>query len=468
MSKESRRRERQIREPKKIKLSLSKKNIIIRAIIAGTCLILGSLLIAQSCSNMGDKNGSFDINNPTFKNSNDEVQVLFDNNIKLNYSYLTDDDKKEIMSKISDNLDSMIEYHKLLDFNDLYKINGEYIHNLKYINDHYNEWINVDLKLYNVLRIANEIQNLTNNKYSIFAGELYKTWAYTIDDYYMYGTNLETIKSIDPLYNKEKEQKINDIANSINKTTTNLEFNDEKYEVKFNVLEEDKKNITLDLGLLETSYLMDSFKAIMLSNNLNKGYITSSTGMVATLGNNIERGYHQINSVSLQSIYNKGLVYDYSFAYDGIRNGSMFNPLLEIKFHSYLSNRSPFYYFFENNNLVMRSLIINSKTGYSDFSVHSSFVFSSEKTLSMQLIDNYNLYFNQNDDHGYEYLLNFENNQKIGAMVVFNNGNNNIGINSATTLIYSTLMENFFDEKFVPYIKVSEVIKTKIVATKGD
>ena len=464
----SRRSERQIKEPKKINLSLSKKNIVIRAIIAGTCLILGSLLIANSCSKAGNNGGNFEITNPTFENSNKEVQVLFDNNININYSYLQDDDKNEIKNNINNILSEIIEYHKLLDFNDLYKINGNYIHNLKYLNDHPNEWINVDLKLYNVLKNAIQIQTETKNKYSIFAGKLYETWGNIIDDYYVYGQTLDTIKSIDPIYNEANAQKISKIVYSINSSTTSLDFNDETLEVKFNILEKDKNNIMLDLGLLETSYCMDSLKAIMLSNNLHNGSIISSTGMVATLGDNIETGYHQINSASLQSFYNNGLIYDYSFAYDGIRNGSIFNPLLEIKFHTYLKNKSPFYYFFDGNDVVIRSLIINSKTGYSDFSVHSSFVFSSEILLSSQLIDNYNLYFNEDEDYGYNYLLKYYNNSKTAAMIVYNNGNNNIGINSATTLVYSTLMKDFFDEKFIPYIKTSSLIKNKIVATKGE
>lgn len=469
MGRESRKSERTIREPKKIVLSLSKKNIVIRAIIAGTCLILGALLIAHSCSNMGDKTGDLTINYPTFTNKNSETQVLFDNNIDVNYYYSDDtSDKEEVVNKINNSLNEMIEYHKLLDYNDLYQNNGTDIHNLKYINDHPNVWIKVDLKLFNVLKMAEELRNNTDGKYSIFSGKLYEAWANIIDDYYMFGMNLDTIKSIDPLYNEDIQHKINDIVNSINKENTKIEFNDNTQEVKFVVLDEDKKNIVLDLGLLESSYLIDNLKSRMMSEKLYNGTITSSTGMVATLGDNVEKGYHQINSVSLQSVYNNSLIFDYSFAYYGARNGMIFNPFLEIKFHSYLSNKSPYYYFFDNNNIVIRSLIINSKSGYSDFSVHSSFIYSSELTLSNQLVDNYNLYFNQENDYGYNYLLKYENSNKTGAIVIYNNGNNNIGINSATTLLYSTLMNDYFDEKYIPYIKVSKVVKTKIVATKGD
>ena len=78
------------------------------------------------------------------------------------------------------------------------------------------------------------------------------------------------------------------------------------------------------------------------------------------------------------------------------------------------------------------------------------------------------MYFNQEDDYGYNYLTKFENNAKTGAMVIYNNGNTNIGMNGATTLLYSTLMDNYFDEKYIPYIKISNIVKTKIVAKKGN
>ena len=53
-------------------------------------------------------------------------------------------------------------------------------------------------------------------------------------------------------------------------------------------------------------------------------------------------------------------------------------------------------------------------------------------------------------------------------MVVYNSGNTNISMDGNTTLLYSSIVANYFDEKYIPYVKVSAVVKTKIVATKGE
>ena len=45
---------------------------------------------------------------------------------------------------------------------------------------------------------------------------------------------------------------------------------------------------------------------------------------------------------------------------------------------------------------------------------------------------------------------------------------NNISFNGATTLLYSKLVEGFFKENYIPYIKVSAVVKNKIVAKEGE
>lgn len=482
MGKESRRKERKTREQKKIVLNVSKKNLIIRAIIAGSCLLLGSIFLVHSCSQLGNNSENLDITYPTFNNASDEEETLFNEKVNIQYYYnsnYVEEEKKETINKINNILENMIDYHKLFDYDDLYINNQKYIHNLKYINDHPNTWIDVDLKLYNVLKEADELNKSTNGKYSIFSGKLYKEWETIIEEIHLYGTN--TIYDKDPLYNEYYREEISSIVKSINNSSTSLEFNDDTKEVRFNVNDEDKDNIILDLGLLEYTSYIDYMKPIFIDENLTSGMI-SSLGMVATLGNNLESGYYQINSVSLQTFYNQdqSLIYDYSFAYDTALNGLMFNPMLNISLHN--DNDNNMYSFFDEfNNIIVRSMIINSKTGYSNFSVHSSFTFSNKKDLSYQLKDNYNLYFNEEDDYGYNYLLDYDykleyeslpneekNIYKYGAMVVYNDGNTNISTNGATTLLYSSLIDKYFEEEYIPYVKVSEVVKTKIMATKGE
>ena len=139
------------REPKKIELNLSKDKVVLRAIIAGVCLFLGVGLILNSCSNMLNKSQYLVIDYPEINDINEVESKLFDGNVELNYFYSSDseDSRSLVMSKINTILEeNMVNLHKLCDYNQLYKENNEIIHNLKYINDNPNTWINVTDSLY--------------------------------------------------------------------------------------------------------------------------------------------------------------------------------------------------------------------------------------------------------------------------------------------------------------------------------
>ena len=108
-------------------------------------------------------------------------------------------------------------------------------------------------------------------------------------------------------------------------------------------------------------------------------------------------------------------------------------------------------------------MILDATTGYSSTNIHSSFTFSTEDNLVEQLKDNYNLFFSSIND---KYLLNFKDNNKTGAMIIYNDGNNNIEYNGNTTLLYSTIATNYFEEGGLPYIQMSEVVKNKRVVNE--
>ena len=92
------------------------------------------------------------------------------------------------------------------------------------------------------------------------------------------------------------------------------------------------------------------------------------------------------------------------------------------------------------------------------------------KTLIEQFADNYNLYFGSSQENK-DYLLSYEDDQKYGLIVTYNDEEHNIPLNGTqgnTTLLYSKLVSNYFKENYIPYIKVSTYVKNKIVATKGE
>ena len=51
---------------------------------------------------------------------------------------------------------------------------------------------------------------------------------------------------------------------------------------------------------------------------------------------------------------------------------------------------------------------------------------------------------------------------------MFNNGNTNIEFNGNTTMLYSKIVGNYFDEEYIPYVTVSDVVKAKIEAKVGE
>ena len=108
------------KEPKKIVLSLSKENIILRAIIAGVCLFLGVVLIVNGCSKMLNKSQYLVLDYPDFEDENGVTSTLFDGNVDLNYYYLMgeeEDSRSIVMNKIDTILnDNMVNIHKLCDY----------------------------------------------------------------------------------------------------------------------------------------------------------------------------------------------------------------------------------------------------------------------------------------------------------------------------------------------------------------
>ena len=166
-----------------------------------------------------------------------------------------------------------------------------------------------------------------------------------------YGNDSSNASLFDPEYDTNKKELINLTVEKINKDTTNLEFNDETKEVKFNVLEQDKEYVKLDFGLLETSFYIDTLKKLLLEQKLNSGYISSNDGMIATLGINKNSVGWIFNSYSYQSLFNVdgSIIYDYSFDFNGELNYMSFNPLLNIKNHSYASKN--YYYLNIEDNM---------------------------------------------------------------------------------------------------------------------
>lgn len=451
------------KEPKRIVLELSTKNMIIRAIIAGVCLFLAIILFLNSCTKYLNKSTYLTIELPLIENANNEERELFNGNVDIKYYYDKDIEgmsTKAVYEKINSILEDMKKTHILCDYDDLYKEGDIYIHNLKYINDNPNVWIDVDNELFYLIKEATNISVLTEGKYSIFAGKLYNEW----DGIFLY-TNINNNFDYDPLNNPNSKKLLENITTSINKDSTFFEFDEQNKKVKYNVLDSDKDNITLNFGFVENAYYLDKLKEAFIDNGLNSGYIKNTSGMVVTLGVNNLSGAYLFESQSFQTLFNQNqsIVLDYAFQFNGSLNYMTFNPMQNPRCNS-MNNG---YYFYKQDNIYYRSMIINALTGDSYSLNYSTFTFSSEKKLLNQLIDSYNLFFNDAMEN-FDYLSKYENEEKYGMIVSFNDGEKNIAYNGNTTLMYSKLVDKYFKENYIPYIKVSAIVKNKIVATKGE
>ena len=108
---------------KKTTLTLNSKNVAIRAIIAGVCLLLAILLFLNSCSKYLNQSKYLTINYPIIENEDEENITLFNNEVNIQYYYDKDNENKstsEVYNKITSILNECIELYKLCDDSNIY------------------------------------------------------------------------------------------------------------------------------------------------------------------------------------------------------------------------------------------------------------------------------------------------------------------------------------------------------------
>ena len=114
------------REPKRISLELSDKNLIKRAIIAGVCLFLAVIFFLNSCTKYLNKSTYLTIDYPVVETSTGLKKTIFDNNVDLKYYYDKDVEQvgtSKVYEKINNILENKMSYlYKLCDNENLYLI----------------------------------------------------------------------------------------------------------------------------------------------------------------------------------------------------------------------------------------------------------------------------------------------------------------------------------------------------------
>lgn len=231
------------------------------------------------------------------------------------------------------------------------------IPNLKVINDSYgtNKWINIDTRLYQVLKESIELSKFSKGKFNIFVGELSDMW----DRYISYNNIMFGDKEDNYKYNKDPtSEEINICLNEtpqVNDLNTILEFKEDSentkypYQVKFNKYKNAEK-VSITLGGIGKGYLTEKLYLKYKENALTYGMVNAGTSSMVFFG---DRVFSDNWSIALSNPY--GVNYQY------LGKVKLDNKKYSISTSGAQVN---FYYKQIGDNIVLRNHIIDPTTGY--------------------------------------------------------------------------------------------------------
>lgn len=264
---------------------------------------------------------------------------------------------KEVMKIESLTGKYTVECHQLFDRHYYYlDENNKMINNLKVINDSYgtNEWISVDKRLIEVLKMSKEMTTFSKGKYNLFVGELSTYW-----NYYLLVNNFmgDPSESIDPAHSDEEKNNINNMVINtpkwneiddvlvLDETNNRVKFN--KYYPKNSTTPAEKVSITL--GGIGKGYLSENLYLRLKENNLTKGLVYSGSSSLVFMDKNVTASPWKI------SLSNP---YYYLENYVGILN---INEKLSLSTSGSQVQR---YTTIVDDKVVLRQHIIDPTTGY--------------------------------------------------------------------------------------------------------
>lgn len=231
------------------------------------------------------------------------------------------------------------------------------IPNLKVINDSYgtNKWINIDTRLYQILKESIELSKFSKGKFNIFVGELSDMW----DRYISYNNIMFGDKEDNYKYNKDPtSEEINICLNEtpqVNDLNTILEFKEDSentkypYQVKFNKYKNAEK-VSITLGGIGKGYLTEKLYLKYKENALTYGMVNAGTSSMVFFG---DRVFSDNWSIALSNPY--GVNYQY------LGKVKLDNKKYSISTSGAQVN---FYYKQIGDNIVLRNHIIDPTTGY--------------------------------------------------------------------------------------------------------
>ena len=261
----------------------------------------------------------------------------------------------------------LVPYHKLFDrHNDYFAVkpanekmptNEEketlpLIHNLKYINDHIGEEVEIAKPLYDLLKISSDYSiNTPNNAFSMFIGDVYDFWSPHI--------GLEYDKNNDPIYNAERKVELEELVSYIPLTeseineTLILRDTGDKYYVTFNEFNNSGEKLSISVGAVAKGMMTDILHDALIVRGLTDGYINGGQSSIAFLesgfdGKPLEVKLKDIGAADFNEFKRSAFKFTrddkYQISTSGIYEGS--------------------YFYDDDENLIIRSHIVNPLTGY--------------------------------------------------------------------------------------------------------
>ncbi len=223
----------------------------------------------------------------------------FDASFTVYYETNHPEDYDEVIATL-DNY--VVPYHKLFDRHNYYyetlpeneaaptpleKTSLPQIRNLNYVNDHFDEDIEIAKPLYELLSFVKEktifSANNSDGAFNMFIGDVYDFWKPFID------LNVIDINE-DPLYHAGNAAVLNEIVAAIPKTeaeinaSINLWTNSDKYYVRLSKFAQTQtRNPSISLGAAGKGYMADILKEKLIEKNLIHGVINGGTSTITFL-----------------------------------------------------------------------------------------------------------------------------------------------------------------------------------------
>lgn len=220
------------------------------------------------------------------------------------------------------------------------------IKNLKYINDHKGEVIEIEKALYDLLLKSKEFSiNTPHNAFSMFIGELYDYWK-------PYTSYINADPANDPLYHPAKQAEIARLVSYIPKNETDINntlelwTENDKYYVRFNEFNSSGDDLSISVGAVAKGLMTDILGKEMRERKLTKGLVFGGQSSLLFLENGFRGKPYNITMESIgpgEYTFMMSRLDQYQMSTSGIYAG---------------------YKFPHENKLIIRSHIIDPLTGY--------------------------------------------------------------------------------------------------------